>query len=76
MTANNVIVRGTHSSWSCVTSGVPQGRILGLILFLIYLNDITSYISSSFRMFADDTKVYRELSNIAKGSEALQFDVD
>ena len=71
-----VVVRGTHSSRSCVTSGVPQGTILGPILFLIYVNDISSNISSTLRMFADDTKVYRELSNIAKDSEALQVDVD
>ena len=57
-------------------SGVPQGTIPGPILFLIYLNDISFYISSSLRMFADDTKVHRELLNMAKGSEALQFDVD
>ena len=67
-----VVVRGTLSSWSCVTSGVPQGTILGPIIFLIYVNDI----SSKFRMFADDTKVYRELSNIGRDSEALQLDVD
>ena len=67
-----VVVRGTLSSWSCVTSGVPQGTILGPIIFLIYVNDI----SSTFRMFADDTKVYRELSNIGRDSEALQLEVD
>ena len=67
-----VVVRGTLSSWSCVTSGVPQGTILGPIIFLIYVNDI----SSTFRMFADDTKVYRELSNIGRDTEALQLDVD
>ena len=71
-----VVVRGTHSSWSCVTSGVPLGTILGPILFLIYVNDISSNISSTLRTFADDTKAYRELSNIAKDSEALQLDVD
>ena len=71
-----VVVRGTYSSWSRVTSGVPQGTILGPILFLIYVNDMSSNISSTLRMFADDTKVYRELSNIARDSEALQFDVD
>ena len=49
---------------------------MGPILFLIYVNDISSNISSTLRMFADDTKVYRELSNIAKDSEALQLDVD
>jgi len=37
---------------------------------------ITSNISSTLRLFADDTKVYRELSNIARDSEALQLDVD
>ena len=71
-----VVIRVTHSSWSCVTSGVPQGTILGPILFLIYVNDISSNISSTLRMFADDSRVYRELSNIARDSEALQFDVD
>ena len=70
-----VVVRGTHSSWSCATSGVPQGTILGPILFLIYVNDISSNISSTLRMFPDDTKVYRELSNIARDIETLQFGV-
>ena len=61
-----VVVRGTHLSWSCVTSrsAVLQGTILGPILFLIYVNDISSNISSTLSMFADDIKVYRELSNI------------
>ena len=65
-----VVVRGTHSSWSCVTLDVPQGTILGPILFVIYVNDISSNISSTLRMFPDDTKVYRELSNIARDNEA------
>ena len=53
-------------------SGVSQGTILGLILFLIYVTDISFNISSTLRMFADNTKVYRELSNVAEDSEALQ----
>ena len=65
-----VVVRGTHLSWSCVTLDVPQGTILGPILFVIYVNDISSNISSTLRMFPDDTKVYRELSNIARDNEA------
>lgn len=71
-----VVVRGTNSSRFCVTSGVPQGTILGPILFLIQVNDISSNISSTFRIFTDDTKVYRELSNITRDSEALQIDAD
>ena len=44
---------------------------MGPILFLIYVSDMSSNISSTLRMFPDDTKVYRELSNIARDSEAL-----
>lgn len=71
-----VVVRGTHSSWTCVTSRVLQGTILSPNLFLTYVNDISFNISSTLRMFADDTKVYRELSDIAKDSEALPLIVD
>ena len=70
------VVRGTNPSWSCVTSGVPQGTILGPILFLIYVNDVSFNISSTLRMFADDSKVYKELSNMTRDNEAIQLDVD
>ena len=50
--------------------------ILSQMLFLIYVNDISSKVSSTLRMFVDDTKVYRELLNIARDRKALQFDVD
>ena len=53
-----VVVRGTISSWSSVRYGVPQGTILGPILFLIYVNDISSNISSTIKLFVDDIKVY------------------
>ena len=51
-----VVVRGTHSSWTCVTLGVPEGTVLDPILFLIYVNDLSFNISSTLRMFADDSK--------------------
>ena len=52
-----VVIRGTCSNWSPVKSGVPQGTILGPILFLIYINDISDSISSNVKLFANDTKV-------------------
>jgi len=55
-------IRGIYSNWSAVTSGVPQGTILGPTLFLIYVNDIPNIVNSSFKLFADDTKIYRELA--------------
>ena len=58
-----VVIRGIHSDWSPVTSGVPQGTILGPILFLINVNDIPEVVKSTIKLFADDTKIYRELTN-------------
>ena len=72
----SVAAQGTHSTWSFLTLGVPQGTLLGPILFLIYVIDMSSSISSTLRTFADNTKVHRELSNIARDSEALQSDVE
>ena len=44
-------------------SGVPQGSVLGPVLFLLYINDITDQIQSTMRLFADDSIVYREIKN-------------
>ena len=69
-------MRGSTSSWSSVRSGVPQGTILGPILSLIYVNDISSNNSSITKHFADDTKVYREIANGINVTRAIQTDID
>ena len=57
-------VNGSHSSSRPVPSGVPQGSVLGPVLFLLYINDITKHIQSTMRLFADDSIIYREIKNI------------
>ena len=53
-----VVLEGCHSDLVLVRSGVPQGSILGPLLFLLYVNDIPDHLSSTTAMFADDTLLY------------------
>ena len=56
-------VMGQFSRWSAVHSGIPQGSVLGPLLFVIYINDLPVNIKSHLFMFADDTKVFRQIKN-------------
>ncbi len=58
-----------------VTSGVPQGSVLALIMFLIYINDMPDGVGSYISLFADDAKLLRKIST-HKDCEALQHDLN
>lgn len=53
-----VVINGQASAWASVQAGIPQGSILGPLLFLLYINDIVRNIGASIRLFADDTSLY------------------
>ena len=69
-----VVVNGSKSECGMVKSGVPQGTVLGPLLFLIYINDIESQITSSINLFADDSALYRPIYS-ESDSLSLQEDI-
>ena len=68
------VVDGEISNWKSVLSGVPQGSVLGPILFLIYINDLDDSITSNVLKFADDTKLFRKV-NTDGDKQHLQNDI-
>ena len=70
--ANNIV-----SSYKDITCGVPQGSVLGPLLFLLYINDISSVVKDSkISMYADDTVVYISHSNLDLAIPLIQSDLN
>ena len=66
-----VVVNGQRSEWSEVTSGIPQGSVLGPLLFVMFINDLPKTVKCGVKLFADDTKVCVR-SDIPDNPDCLQ----
>ena len=71
-----VVLPGVQSNWNNIRAGVPQGSILGPLLFLLFINDIVVDIGSNIRLFADESSLYMVVDNPDTAAEILNLDIN
>ena len=69
-------MNGQFSSWADVNAGVPRGSILGHLLFLICINDLSGGLKSECKLFADDTSLFSVVHDTNTSASALNEDLE
>ena len=67
-----VFLNGQASIWASIEAGVPKGSILGPLLFLIYINDLSDDLSTTAKLFADDTSLFSIVQNVNTSASHLK----
>ena len=71
-----VTLNGAESGWRGISAVVPQGSVLGPLLFLVYINDLTENIESQMRLFADDSSIFTPVKGVLCTHEQLVRDLE
>ena len=71
-----VVLNGMHSDWGLIDSGVPQGSVIGPLLFLVYINDLEKGVNSSIKFFAYDTSLFSIVSDSITLANELKHDLE
>jgi hypothetical protein len=70
-----VVINSSTSSWRDLNAGVPQGSILGPLLFIVFINDILTDINSTMKLFVDDNSLYLIVDDPQETAQTLNNDL-
>ena len=70
-----VVLNGKESNWINIESGVPQGSVLGPLLFLVFINDLPENLLSTMKLFADDSSIFTQVTDATQTQTILERDL-
>ena len=69
------VLSGKSSDWRMIAASIPQGSVLGPLLFLVYINDLADNLMSGVRLFADDTSLFHVITDADISADVLNYDL-